>query len=146
MAQNVSVPTRRVVEVQILQAVYDAAKAMRQHQDEQYELRGEDNFESMAWLGRQIIKLAGEAASNETIAVRMLTMPPADRASKPGRQTFRFRISAAEYAKAVGALAHAQRLATSQLGPGVKKEQGKRSVARWIEYHLDRYGRTGSIR
>jgi hypothetical protein len=135
------------VEIEILDDVYRRARNVQLAREAAANARGEDSIESMAWLGRQALKLAIRAATDTVMFRRILEMPAASRPPKveAPRKTFRFRLTDTQYAQAVGVLAAAQRQAMAMLDPKVSKEQGKRSVARWVEYHLEQYATTGKI-
>lgn len=146
-------PARFTVEVEILDDVYQRARNVQLTREATARAAGRDSMESMAWLGRQILKLAVQAridpvtgkSRDPAMFRRLLRLTPANRPKEALRKTFRFRMTDSLYAQAVGALAEAERQATAALPPLVSKEQGKRSVARWIEYHLEQYATTGKI-
>lgn len=146
-------PASFTVEIEILDDVYQRARNVQLAHEAAAKAEGRDSIESMAWLGRQILKLAIRARIDPVTGKprdpamfrRLLEFPPANRPAGAPRKTFRFRMSDALYAQAVGALAEAERQATAALPPLVSKEQGKRSVARWVEYNLEQYATTGKI-
>lgn len=138
-------PTQFTVEIELLKDVYWQARAVQLAHVAEARAQGEYSQETMAWLGRRILKMAASAGTDPVMFQRILDMPPASRPPGAERKTFRFRMIDFEYAQAVGVLADAERVATAALPPRVSKEQGKRSVARWIEYHLEQYATTGKI-
>ena len=145
---STTTPAPFTVEVEILADVYRRARDMQRRQAE-----GEEPGITMAWVGRRIIRVAASGLPDPVTAdvpdpevfLRMLDLPPADRPWDAPRKVFRFRMSAKVYAQAVGALAEAERCAKDRLPRGLSKENGRRSVARWLEYHLDIYADTGKI-
>lgn len=140
-----STPVAFPVEVEILASVYYAAKKRSDAEREELKLSGQEPMQNMAYWGRRALLLLLDIPDDPALAERLRTLPPANRGAAK-RRTFRFSMNSRQYASVVRTLHVAQVEAMAALAPGVSKEMGKRSVARWIEFHFDLYAKTGAMR